>query len=135
MCDYTKIPLPIFRQRNFTLNIQAYLNVFKAMHTVLCGIGIQVSHGILFCESKLSKFGIPVTGQTFLASKGQIFLSSSHPIFSHFDPPFFHLFFSNFLSAHLIIGSTFMRLAECNLEIKRVLFSPFISGYFDFQGN
>ena len=64
-----------------------------------------------------------VTGQTFLASTGQIFLSSFHPIFSLFDPPFFFLFFSNFLSVSLIIGSTFMRLAECNLEIKRVLFS------------
>ena len=64
-----------------------------------------------------------VTGQTFLSSKGQIFLSSSYPIFSHFDPTFFHLFFSKYLSVSLIIGSTFMRLAECNLEIKRVLFS------------
>ena len=58
MCDYAKIPLPIFWQRDFILNIQAYLNVFPAVHTVLCGIGIQVSHGILFCESELSKFGI-----------------------------------------------------------------------------
>ena len=53
-----KIPLPISRQRDFVLNIQAYPNVFTAVHTVLCGIGIQVSHGILFCESELSKFGI-----------------------------------------------------------------------------
>lgn len=58
MCDYAKIPLPKNQQRDFVLNIQAYLNVFPAVHTVLCGIGIQVSHGILFCESKLSKFGI-----------------------------------------------------------------------------
>lgn len=58
MCDYAKIPLPIFQQRDFVLNIQAYLNVFPAVHTVLCGIGIQASHGILFCECKLSKFGI-----------------------------------------------------------------------------
>ena len=28
------------------------------MHTVLCGIVIQVSHGILFCERELSKFGM-----------------------------------------------------------------------------
>ena len=75
-----------------------------------------------------------VTGQTFLSSKGQIFLSSFSLTFFHFDPPFFFLFFSNFLSAHLIIGSTFMRLAECNLEIKRLLFSPFISAYFGFKG-
>ena len=130
MCDYTKIPLPIFRQRNFTLNIQAYLNVFKAMHTVLCGIGIQVSHGILFCESKLSKFGIPVTGQTFLASKGQIFLSSFHPIFSHFDPPFSISFSPNISPVFSFTGQPFMRLTECNLEIKRLLFSLFFSRTF-----
>ena len=75
-----------------------------------------------------------VTGQTFLASKGQ-FLFFSHSLnFSQFDPPSFFLFFSNFLSAPLIIGSSLMRIAECNLEIKRVLFSPFFSTYFDFKG-
>ena len=58
MCDYAKIPLPKNQQRDFVSNIQAYLNVFPAVHTVLCGIGIQVSHGILFCESELSKYGI-----------------------------------------------------------------------------
>ena len=52
MCDYAKIPLPIFQQRDFVLNIQAYLNILPTMHTVLCGIGIQVSHVILFCESE-----------------------------------------------------------------------------------
>ena len=58
MCDYTKIPLPISQQRDLVSNIQTYLNNLPTVHTVLCGIGIQVSHGILFCECKLSKFGI-----------------------------------------------------------------------------
>ena len=66
MCDYSKIPLPIFQQRDFVLNIQAYLNILPTMHTVLCGIGIQVSHGIHFCECELSKFGILITAKIIL---------------------------------------------------------------------
>lgn len=134
---YTQKSLCLFKSaEGFCSNIQCRFYVMPPKHAMLCGIGVQIFLRIRFRERKFSEFErLCVTGQTFLSSKGQIFLSSSHPIFPRFDPPSFFLFFSNFLSVSLIIWSTFMRLAECNLEIKRLLFSPFISGYFSFKGN
>ncbi len=76
-----------------------------------------------------------VTGQTFLASKGQFLFFSNSLKFSPFDPPFSSSFSPNLSPVFSFTGQPFMRLTECNLEIKRLLFSPFISGYFSFKGN
>ena len=46
---------------------------------------------------------------------------------------FLPLFLSNFISVYLIIGSSFMRLTECNLEIKRVLFLSFFLALSDWK--
>ena len=103
---------------------------FNLFPFTLKSFALQVRIG-----DKRGQIGITgVTGQTFLSSMGQIFLSSSIPFFLPIDPPFSISFSPNISPVFSFTGQPFMRLTECNLEIKRLLFSPFISGYFDFEG-
>ena len=70
----------------------------------------------------------------FLASKGQIFLSSYIQLFPRFDPPFSISFSPNISPVFSFTGQPFMRLTECNLEIKRSFFLSLFRVISTFKG-